>query len=270
MRARYLFCLLLSLWAAVPAAGQTVRIVGRVVDDATQRPLGDAQVALHGASGRYLGRTETAGDGTFEFEVSSVSAVRIDARRISYKSNLTPLLHFDGRTFFQVEIRLDPDAILLAPLEVLAWSKVEPSPFLESFKQRVETGMGIYITREQIEKRRPSRVADLLREVPGVAVTGSGGGNRPTIQVGRSLVTPDCPTQIWVDGFLMNRRFGGRNGGPTADFRLDDAVSPLSIEGIEIYRGLGSVPAEFLNPDAKCGVIAVWTRRGARRQPLDS
>ena len=46
------------------------------------------------------------------------------------------------------------------------------------------------------------------------------------------------------------------------DFRIDEVISPGSVEGIEVYRGLSTVPAEFLNPDAECGVIAIWTRRG--------
>jgi hypothetical protein len=70
-----------------------------------------------------------------------------------------------------------------------------------------------------------------------------------------------CATQIFVDGFLVNR--GGPGG--VNDIRLDDVVSPGSVEGIEIYRGLSTVPAEFLNADAACGVIAVWTRRGGIR-----
>lgn len=256
--------LLLILPLAAPAAAQ-VRIVGRVVDDLTERPLGAAQVTVRATDGRFLGRVETGETGTFEFSVDRVSSARIDIRRMGYAANAMPLLHFDGRKFFQVEARLAPDAILLAPLEVIAWSDVDPSPVLEGFRQRLRGGMGLYITREQIEQRRPAYVADLLRDVPGVTVTGSGSGNRPTIQVARSLSANDCQTQIYVDGFLMNRRAGVGGGGPFADFRLDDAVSPLSIEGIEIYRGLSSVPAEFLNPDAKCGVIAIWTRRGGRR-----
>ena len=77
----------------------------------------------------------------------------------------------------------------------------------------------------------------------------------------------NCATQIFVDGFLLNRRTGSSRGAPPIDFRIDDVVSPSSIEGIEVYRGLSTVPAEFLNPDAECGVIAIWTRRGGYFRP---
>jgi hypothetical protein len=262
MRSALSLVLLVTLALAAPTAGQ-VHIVGRVIDDATERPLGDAQVTVRTTDGRFLARMETEPTGAFEFKVDRVSAVRIDIRRMSYRANSMPILHFDGRRFFQVEARLAPDAILLAPLEVIAWSEVDPSPFLEGFRQRLRGGLGLYITREDIEARHPTYVADLLREIPGIMVTGSGVGARASVQVGRSVASR-CETQIYVDGFLLNRRTGvGRS--LIEDFRIDDAVTPLSVEGIEVYRGISSVPAEFLNPDAECGVIAIWTRRGGRR-----
>ncbi|NJD20137.1 MAG: hypothetical protein FIA95_12750, partial [Gemmatimonadetes bacterium] len=222
MRNTFFTAFILVLGLATPLAGQ-VHIVGRVIDDTTARPLEGAQVTVRAADGRFLGRVETEATGTFEFTVQYVSSVRIDIRRMSYEANAMPLLHFDGRKYFQVEARLAPDAILLAPLEVIAWSEVDPSPFLEGFRQRLRGGMGLYITREQIDARRPTYVSDLLREVPGVTVTGSGTGNRPPIQVGRSMSSNSCQTQIFVDGFLLNWRTAGLGGGPSNDFRLDDA-----------------------------------------------
>jgi hypothetical protein len=267
MRARGLFPLVLTLALAAPAAGQQVRLLGRVIDDVTDRPLGQASVTLLRSDGRVVGRTESSDDGTFEFDVDNVGSIRLRVQRASYQANTTPVLRFGGRNFFQVEVRLDPEAILLAPLEVVAWSEIDPAPFLDAFRHRVSTGSGIYITRAQVERRRPMYVTDLLRDIPGLAVTGSGSGLRSSVQVsGRASATDlrsDCPTQIFVDGFLVNRRTALETG-PAADFRIDDVVSPGSVEGIEVYRGLSTVPAEFLTPDARCGVIAIWTRRGGR------
>jgi hypothetical protein len=47
---------------------------------------------------------------------------------------------------------------------------------------------------------------------------------------------------------------------------IDDVVTPNVTEGIEVYRGVATVPPEILSPDAMCGVVAIWTRRG--RSPL--
>jgi hypothetical protein len=39
------------------------------------------------------------------------------------------------------------------------------------------------------------------------------------------------------------------------------------VEAIEVFKGLGSVPPEFLNVYARCGVIAIWTRRSLEGVP---
>lgn len=254
---RWSVLLLGLLLAPSPGAAQQVRVVGRVLANDTERPLGATEVSIRRADGSYITATETDSTGTFEFVVSRTSAVRIFARRYGYRPTSTPLLHFDGHRFVQVEVRLDTEAVLLAPLEVIVWSDIDRSPLLDNFRARRQRGLGTFISRGEIERRRPAFVTDMLRSVPGVTLVGSGTGGRPRVELGRAAGKA-CSTQIFVDGMLMNRRaLGG-----TDDVRLDDLVSPGSIEGIEIYRGLGSVPPEFLNPDADCGVIAVWTRRG--------
>lgn len=41
---------------------------------------------------------------------------------------------------------------------------------------------------------------------------------------------------------------------------LNDFVLPGEIAGVEIYRGLASLPAEFGGYANRCGVVAVWTK----------
>ena len=260
MRFKIIPTLLLLLLSASPAAGQ-IRVVGRVIDDLTEFPLAQTSVSLRAPDGSLIEETETSETGTFEFQVRGVGAIRLTVRGYGYQANTTPLLYFDARKFFQVEIRMDPEAILLAPLEVIAWSARPENALHEAFQRRVETGLGVYITRDQVEARKPLRVTDLLREVPGLQFETSTYGNRPSVRMSRATGM-HCSTQIFVDGFLVNKRVLTPNSYEAADLRIDDYVSPGSVEGIEIYKGLATVPPEFLNPDADCGVIAIWTRRG--------
>lgn len=248
MRPCHVLFALSGLTLALPAAGQ-VYIQGRVISEETELPLGRAEVTARRPDGRLIKRVETGDDGAFEFVISKVTAIQIEAKRLGYKSNTTPLLHFDNHKFIQVEVRLDTDAILLAPLEVVVWSGVDKSPLLDNYRFRKSVGLGTFITRQDIEKAHPARVTDMLRMVPGIQLLGSGSGFHPVIQIGRGAGN-GCQTQIFLDGIRM------------PDPRLDDLVAPGDIEGIEIYKGLASIPAEFLTPDAPCGVVAVWTRRG--------
>jgi TonB family protein len=56
---------------------------------------------------------------------------------------------------------------------------------------------------------------------------------------------------VFIDGFPAL----------TAEFELD-IVDLSTVEGIEVYPGLASVPAPFQAPRAqhRCGVVAVWSR----------
>ncbi len=261
MRFRVLLLLWSSLGLAPGFLGAQVRIVGRVVDDLTESPLAEARVTLLDRDGAVLGRTVTPDDGTFEFQVRNAKAVRLRVERMGYQPNTSPLLYFDVRKFFQVEMRLDPEAILLAPLEVIAWSPRPENALHEGFRRRVQQGLGIYITREQIMARKPLLISDMLREVPGLEVVASGYGTRPMVRFARATGKL-CTAQIWVDGFLINRGRMTPAGWVAPDIRIDDLVVPAAVEGIELYAGLATVPPEFLNPDAECGVIAIWTRRG--------
>jgi len=262
MRSRLLLPLVLGTLLPLPMQGQ-VHIVGRVIEDVTLHPISYADVTIRSPNGSTLARVQTDELGNFDYVARRVPAVRIHASRIGYMETSTPLLYFDDHRLLRVEVRMDTDAVLLAPLEIVAWSEVIDDAVLAGFHHRLERGLGYYITREQVEARNPNYVSDLLREVPGIQFAGGTVGNRPSVRMGRAS-NRNCATQIFIDGFLANRR-NPLSGNPE-DFRIDDVVSPASVEGIEVYRGLSTVPAEFMSPDAVCGVIAIWTRRGGPGQ----
>jgi len=224
-----------------------VRVAGRVIEDNTLEPITAARVAFFDVNERFLGAVTTDQDGRFGFVVEKAPAVRMQVRRIGYAQTMTPMLRFDDHLSFEVEIRLRTDAVLVAPLEVTAIGG-RGYPFFSGFEHRRTSGAGIYFTRADIENRKPALVTDLIATVPGVHLSGSGTGSRRTINIGRT----NCPAQLYVDGFLVN---------VAGAFALDEVVSPADVQGIEVYRGLGTVPPEFYSPQARCGVIVVWTRR---------
>lgn len=228
------------------------RLAGRVLDNKTGQSIEAAEVYLLDLDNRQLDHGRTTSDGRFEFLVHVVPAVRLRVQKPGFKDALTPPLHFESHAFYDVEIRLDADIILLAPLEVVARAAPLASPGLAGFEFRRAKGVGRYITRQEIEQRRPGYVTDMLLSLPGIRLVSDGPGHRRVITMGRR----GCPSQLFVDGFLINPP-----GGPV-QLVLDDAVIPESIEGIEIYDGFSTIPAEFLTPAAACGVIVVWTRRG--------
>jgi hypothetical protein len=252
--------LLLGALAQAGAAQERVRIEGRVIEEDSEDPIPSVNIVVRASNDRFLAAIQSDDEGRFAVDIRRANAVWLFASRIGYANNRTPLLYFDGHDYFDVEIRLDPAAVLLAPLEVVARRSEPRSPVLVDFDRRVRSGQGYYITRRDIQRANPTHVTDMLARIPGVHLVPSGSGTRRTISMARTAGR-SCPVQIFIDGMLANRRLVPFASG-AGEFTVDDLASPSSVEGIEVYRGLSSVPAEFLTPDAECGVVAIWTRRG--------
>jgi 5-hydroxyisourate hydrolase-like protein (transthyretin family) len=239
---------------ANPLAAQLV-LEGRVLDDATGHPLASARVLLLNRHWRSAGRTVTDEEGRFRFERSGSGQYRLDIKAMGYLPTVTPLMWMVESGFAGLEVRLSPNAVLLAPLEIVALSPLSTSAVLDNVEHRRTSGFGYQITREDIEERRPMRLSDILVTLPGVSIgQGRGGAGARSISMGRAL--PGCQVQIFLDGVHVKNR-----GGAAGDVLIDDLVSPLDVEVVEVFRGLGSIPPEFLTPQARCGVVAIWTRR---------
>lgn len=112
----------------------------------------------------------------------------------------------------------------------------------------VPTAMTV-ITAEEIDQKKASNVADLLRDVPSVTVVNSGGLGKATSVMLRGSSAGQV--LIMIDGVQVN--------SPTlGDFNLA-SLSTANIEKIEILRGPQS---SLYGSDAAAGVINIVTKKG--------
>jgi vitamin B12 transporter len=106
------------------------------------------------------------------------------------------------------------------------------------------------VTREQLEQRQVQFVADILREVPGLAVSRSGGVG--TLTQVRIRGAEANHTLVLIDGVEAN--------DPASESEFDfDHLLAVDVERIEILRGPQSA---LWGSDALAGVINIVTRRG--------
>ncbi|CAI8999795.1 vitamin B12 transporter [Pseudomonas jessenii] len=107
-------------------------------------------------------------------------------------------------------------------------------------------------TRDDIDRLQPDSVTDLLRRVPGVQVSQSGGrGSIPGVYI---RGTQSAQSLVLVDG----QRIGSSTSG---DSNLQH-INIEQVERVEVLRGSRSV---IYGSDAIGGVIQIFTRRGGEQ-----
>lgn len=251
--AAVLFC----AWAA-PAPAQ-VRLEGVVRDD-SGAVMRDVRVELWDNLTRERIRSqETDRSGRFAFRVREGAGYRLHATRIGYLATDSSLTIPRGQRSLPVEFRMVAQPVGLDPIDVVA--RARSPAVLNGFEARQRNGMGHYLNREDLDRMRPGLVTDALARIPGVRLESGGGSSfHRRIRMARSSARGNCPVQVYVDGMLLNR--GGSRMREVPGGGVDDVVSVADVEGIEVYRGVSTVPAEFLNEHSVCGVVVIWTRRG--------
>lgn len=254
-----------ALLAARPAPAQ-VLVRGRLLDEASGAPIHSARVALTANRGRWRSEILTDSTGSFTFEDVSPGPYRLRASRVGYR-DAAGQLRLSADSVVELELRLAVASIALAPVTVVTRSRRNVSPVLEGFYGRLERGQGRFVTREEIEQRRPVRVTDMLRNIPNLNSHSPRGG------VGGSVMTRGssgdrCTVVFFVDGMLVSQPSMGSpfRGGARQDQAIDDYVQPGDVEGIEVYRGESDTPAEFITRWVSCGTVVIWTKRGEPRR----
>ncbi|MCC7054472.1 MAG: TonB-dependent receptor [Gemmatimonadaceae bacterium] len=119
---------------------------------------------------------------------------------------------------------------------------------MRGFLQRAErrSGWGRIMTEKEILERHPLQTTDLLRMIPGVRVNFD--SRRSSMVTGRG----GCLMGVFINGFPAPQLSG---------MGIDDMVNTLDLAGIEVYNGIGGVPAELtMGPSNPCGTIGIWTR----------
>ena len=227
-------------------------ILGRVMDQYTGRPVAGAQVRIKDTQHR----TVTNDRGIFYMAGVRWGLYAMTVSHVAYGSQEQAVRVIGGRAH-ELEIRMPPDALEIAPLLV----RIRPRSWfgdMAGLEARIQRGFGLFILREEIEERGTLNLGDLMRGLPGVRVTQSGSAITGNVIVqlrnARDMLNNPCPPVLWTDGVKWGK-----------DPRAYNQFLGIELEAIEIFRGPAEVPGEFLDGDSSCGVVVIWTRRGAIR-----
>lgn len=235
-----------ALSAQVPAGRR--ELVGIVKD---QRGVGveGAIVEITGAG------TRTNPMGAFRLFTGDVDTVTIAIRRPGY-APIEALISATNRQWDTLSVELEQLTTLLPGVRIEEERTLRAG--LRSFEERVAAkASGMFITRDDIVSRNPSRLSDVLQARRGVQLLRIG-SNRYGVRFATYSGTRGraCAPDMWVDG--MRAR----------GMELDD-LSPNTVEGIELYDSFALVPFEFAHGvnAVPCGTIVVWTRPPGTKRP---
>ena len=221
-------------------APSSVGTLAGVVQDEAGNEIASVEVTVGGTTLRTL----TDAHGAFIFRRVPVGAATLRLRRLGFVPRTLDVA-VDSTFSPPIGVSLTTLPIRLATVQVSARRRVYTGYHAE-FNRRRESGIsGHFFTRAQIDSLNPYRTTDLLRRVPGVSFARRGGETVVSTRGQR------CTPLVWLDGTPAS-----------ASYFDPDHVDPRSIEGIEIYSGLSTVPVALLGPRmaGNCGVIAIWTR----------
>ena len=245
---------------ARPVEAQVIR--GRIFEDSTRNGVEGTTLSLLRESGEPTGR-QVRSDSAGTFSISTPGAGRfvIVAQRVGFHEMTTPsIVTLAAGEVVVVELFLGRRAAPLTPITIMERREARPNPLQEGFEERRRTGMGTFLTREDIERRKARMVYDLLLGVPGVELRERGGGR---IAMSRATGSVSCQPLIYLDGVRANR-----STDPASMVQsLLKAIPADHVEGVEIYKGRSQLPAEFGSADARCGAVVLWTRHPGAARP---
>jgi hypothetical protein len=233
-----------------------------VLDAESEQPVEGVEVVLVGEGTEI--RRETDNSGVFMFPRVPRGAYELVVQHLAYGTR-SQRIDVVGSERVDLQLRLTMEPIELEPL-VASVRRRYLSPRMLEFYERMDQGLGYYITRADIEARKPGRITHMIADAPGVHLIQGGASSlsrrlhfrrHNRWEAGRSV---PCWPSIYVDGRRVQNGGVETAGRPVSEVNIDDLVLPADIEGVEVYDGAGGLPPRFGGSFGGCGVIAIWSR----------
>jgi len=231
-----------------PVVAQSpARVEGIVIEATTGLPIPNVEVNLLGT--QRVARTDTLGALRLTLDAGRYL---VRATRLGFGPRSVSLDVVAGDT---VTMAIEMDVLPLQLSEVLVKTREERyRGKMAGFAERMRTSAASrssFITRDEIERRAPRQISDMIRERGGRAQACAAAA---TIYLDGAMLVPD----------KIGAPIRGRRTEPIQrDLRLDH-VPPQEVEAIEVYAGAATTPAEF-SATASRGLapgctILIWTR----------
>jgi hypothetical protein len=257
---------------------------GRVLAETARRPIANATVAV-----LTLGlRTVTDSLGRFRLSTIPRGEHVVVTSALGFRPDSTRTA-FDGDETLVSDVVLKPAVNELPTVAVRAPAPPARLDKMAAFEERKALGIGHFIDSEELEKEKHRMLGDILASrVPGVTVHHGGFSkswvaSSRTTSVGKCAMCRVSKTEVLT---LADIAAGARLAcyldvyvDGTAVYSSSSTQVPLfdvnemqtnEIEGVEVYTGLGQIPARYNKTSGGCGVMLIWLRDGPRNINRDA
>ncbi len=262
------WCTLALLAVSSASAQRSAVLIGSVVTDSTDAPIGGAEVGI--AANRLLVFSDSAG----HFRLGAIPPGRhlVTVRKIGYAPS-SAMISFhlaDSSEADFVLVPLSRPASMLAADTVLAKHAPIAAKLID-FERRRASGIGRFLTAAQITKLNAQQLSEILVTLPGPKIYKGGASSAAWVAGGRGARSntltsvsradrlrgaPETPcwAAVRVDGVLV---YSARAGEQLFDI---NSVLASEIVAIEFYNGFAEIPPEFSGTRSTCGLLLIWTK----------
>lgn len=224
------------------AADSALRgVVSGGVVDAGGRPVADVRVILENvrevrtdAGGRFLLRDVPTGSHQLEFASVGMTPVTTDVDILAADT-----------TMVSATLRTVTNLQAMSVLGVGTRGRA-----VRRFEERRQQGFGAYMDSTAIGSR--ATLSAVFAGFAGVTVqAASANGRRFNIYLPSTGSGP-CLAMLQVDGIQQ------------IDHEILGLMHPDDIAAVEVYPQRTTIPTDLMRTDARCGLVAVWTKRAFR------
>jgi hypothetical protein len=234
--------LALPCLAATSFAQKGTGAVSGVVKDSAGAAIPSVEVVVIKTG--VVVRTDSRGK--FLIAGVPVGPTDLSFRRVSFAPVVLGFPIAEGDT---IEAQVTLGGVQSLPMTIVD-APAEHQRRLDAFEAHRRAGAGHFITRSDIERRSPHRLTDLLRSIPGTSI-GVDANGLPVLHFSGAPHSDSCDPAYYMDGMRVRT------------LNIDD-ISPVDIEGIELYSGSAGLPPEFnqfyVGSTSVCGTVVIWTR----------
>jgi len=220
------------------AHAQSARALDGLAGRVTARggsPVAGAEVALVQAGAvRAAVRTDTAGAYALALAAGPRDSLRV--RRFGYRPRTVAAADPGARAV----IALEPVPAELDTVTVLGRATAMNARLREFHDHRARARFGSFFDADDIVKRHPRYLSDLMRFVPGSRLIPG--------RIGSVVRLRGCRPLLWIDGIRV----------PGAE--LDEVVNMQDVAAVEVYNSFAGIPAQYVDRNTNCGAVVVWLK----------